>query len=99
MNKEPKYKELTFGNYRELKDFLIDTAAYRIVLEDRGQDLQSMHIDRDGEILHCDFNANIYNGRFVNIDKLTIGKAIEILNSTGNCWDMLAGLVIEEVII
>jgi hypothetical protein len=92
---KPKYKELRFDSEASFKKWLDKTTSKTLRFQDMGQDLQRMHIAESGEILHCDFHANIYNGKFVNTEKLDWFVPVEILNN--GKFERMNGLVIDEI--
>jgi hypothetical protein len=99
--KKAKYKDLVFKTEKELKDFLIDHASFKILFEDHGQDLTCMYVDKEGEILDCNHavSQKLYNGRFVNVNELHQYKLLYLLAADGRKWEIMGGLRIEEVII
>lgn len=99
--KKAKYKHLVFKTEKELRDFLIDHTSFKIIFEDRGQDLTCMYVDREGEILACDHwvGQTLYNGRFVNLNELHQYKILYMLSADGRKWELMGELRIEEVII
>lgn len=77
--KKPQFKELTFKSQKEFDKWLSEKAKCQIDLVDFGQDMQRIYVHESGEILHCDFQESIYNGKFVdNIDKLEPGTCLVI---------------------
>jgi hypothetical protein len=91
----PQFKDLKFKSNSEFNTWLVETSKFAIILEDRGQDMQTIYVHKSGEILHCDFHAKIYNGRFVNMKSLEVRSPIEI--STGNLFETQGRLVVEEL--
>lgn len=92
----PKYKNQAFNTKKEFEEWLEKTTHKQLVFEDHGQDLQRMFIADNGEIIHCDFQARIYNGLFVNLEALEEFTPVQIWED--GQWKRKLGLVIEEVI-
>ena len=55
-----------------------------------------MWVHRTGEILHCDFCARVYNGRFVNVDEIKVGEPVLIYNNESSSYDIMHGLVVSD---
>lgn len=91
-----QFKEVRFSTMQEFQQWLDFHTKYKVDFEDRGQDLQQMSIHESGEILHCDFHANIYNGKFVKLP-IVQGQPIEVHHETENVYYPLYGLVVESV--
>lgn len=75
--KKPQFKELTFKSRSAFNAWLKNTTSKTITFQDFGQDMQRMHIHKSGEILHCDFHGNLYNGLFVNLEVLKVGEMLQ----------------------
>lgn len=91
-----QFKEVRFSTMQEFQQWLDFHAKYKVDFEDRGQDLQQMSIHESGEILHCDFNANIYNGKFVELP-IVQGEAIKVFDRESGFFIPYYGLVVESV--
>lgn len=95
--KTPQFKEVSFKKTINFKTWLKATTFKKVNLEDKGQDMQNVFIHSTGEILHCDFHAGIYNGKFVNLNALGEGQALEIYNHIDGTFSPLNGLIINKV--
>ena len=96
MEMKPQFKDLQFKSMLEFNKWLNKTHTKIINLKDKGQDLQRLWISESGEILHANMQAFVYNGRFVNIEKLVKNTNLTLWN--GSSWDV-SNLEIEKVII
>lgn len=67
---EAQFKTVQFNSDKEFRTWLNSTTSHKIFLSDLGQDMQIIWIHSSGEILHCDFYASIYNGKFVDMEAL-----------------------------
>lgn len=76
----PQFKELRFETEELFQEWLKATTAKVIRLEDLGQDMQVIHVHETGEILHCDWNSRIYNGKFMSNPE--VGKPLIIDGDT-----------------
>lgn len=92
----PKYSNEAFSNKAEFNSWLKKTTFKTINLMSLGQDLTKIYVAESGEILHCNFHANIYNGKFINIDKLSSMAPIIILEN--GLWVEKKGLLVEEIL-
>jgi hypothetical protein len=63
ITKESKYKELKFKSDKKLKEWLSKTAHLAIHLQDNGQDLQVLWVDKEGEILHTNAQSSNLDGK------------------------------------
>ena len=68
--KRPQHKNKTFQNKEEFDRWLRNTTAYLINFVPHGQDVQKWWVDENGEVLHSDFQASIWNGTMINITML-----------------------------
>ncbi|MBB4117881.1 hypothetical protein GGR32_000153 [Mesonia hippocampi] len=91
----PQHVNKRFANQASFNAWLDKTYDKKIILSDFGQDMTKLYIDEHGEILHCNFHAHIYNGRFVNTESLTEFVPLEILEN--GSWKRKDGLLIEEI--
>lgn len=95
--KKSQFNHLTFSTHAEFSEWLSKHKHQTILLEDKGQDIQKIIIHETGEILDCDFCSGLYNGKFVNLEKIKAGEPIELWNDTKSDWDIMGGLVTEHV--
>lgn len=98
MNKielKPKYVAETFNNQKEFDQWLAKTTFKELILADLGQDMTKIYVAESGEILHCNFHASIYNGRFVNMAELSEFCPLEILEN--GQWVRKMGLLVDEI--
>lgn len=70
MKREPQYKDLTFATKKKFEKWLNTTTYCIIDLEDCGQDLLRIWAAKTGEILHCNLQGRIWNGKFINMEEL-----------------------------
>jgi len=77
---EPRFKHLKFKSDSDFEEWLRKHTKYKITFEDCGQDFLVWHLDEAGEVLHSlPFQSSIWNGQFVNVLKLGVGKFPELL--------------------
>lgn len=91
-----QFKNKTFSTNAAFLTWLGNNTSKKIALLDLGQDMQRIHIHESGEILHCDFQSSIYNGKFVNIDNIKIGQTLEIYED-GKGFIPYGRLIIDEI--
>lgn len=89
--KKPQFKDLTFKSQKEFNEWLGKTADKQIILEDLAHDLTKIWVHESGEILHCNFHANIYNGKFINMDILDKFAPLQIDG------EFFYGLIVEQI--
>ncbi|MCK9430008.1 MAG: hypothetical protein M0R17_08395 [Candidatus Omnitrophica bacterium] len=89
----PRYYDLTFDNIKDFNKWLGDTTKMKIHFVDQHQDLLKIWTDEFGEILHCNLQASIWNGMFVNLKKLKVGQYIQFRNLENTGWDEMDFLV------
>ncbi len=63
----PQFKELRFKTEAEFNSWLKKETYMTIDFKGQ-QDLQRVHLHVTGEILHCNLQASIWNGRFILIN-------------------------------
>ncbi len=95
--KRPQFKTLGFENEEEFNEWLTATTSKTISFEDKGQDMQKIHISQSGEVIHCDFRPELYNGHFVDLEKLETGKPVHMLGLNGK-WQEMKGLVVYQIV-
>lgn len=88
IQKVSKYKNLKFKSHSEFSDWLRTTMFKTIHLVDNGQDITRIYIDEFGEVLHTNWQAKIYNGRFVNLDTLKKNTNLVFWNPDSKEWDV-----------
>jgi hypothetical protein len=79
LEKEPRHKEKKFKSEKALWEWIKRMAHKRILFFDKGQDLQDIWIDDQGEIIHSNLQQSIWCGKFINLKKLGTDKHIEML--------------------
>ena len=68
-----QFKGLRFKSEKEFSEWL-NSHTYKIVrLADNGQDLLCIWLHKSGEIIHCNAQSGIWNGKFVDMEKLEVG--------------------------
>lgn len=78
---EPKHKNKTFDSKEEFEKWLEEETTLVIEFEDHGQDFLKWHLDKHGEVLHSEpFQSFFWNGKFVNIGLLQVGKKVHLIN-------------------
>jgi len=74
-----QFKELRFKTEAEFNEWLLKET--HIILDFEGdRDLQRVHLHKSGEILHCNLQGGIWNGRFISIKGLKKGRNIMMSN-------------------
>lgn len=69
-----KYKDLKFKSKEEFEEWLKTLTKYHIFFEYKGQDFVEWFIDKNGEILHSDMQAWVWNGKMLDVKTLKVGK-------------------------
>jgi len=69
----PQFKELRFKSEKEFKVWLDSHTSKIVHLVDNGQDLMCIWLHESGEIVHCNAQGGIWNGKFVDMAKLKAG--------------------------
>ncbi len=98
MKKTPQFNELRFKTDKQMDNWLASVTHAAIYLVSFGQDMQKIWVHKTGEILHTDFNQDIYIGKFINIEKLAHDRALEIWNDDTECYETYSKLIPEEII-
>lgn len=95
----PKYKEITFSSKADFNEWLKKTTHVEVKFEDHGQDLLKMWIAKNGEIIHCNMQASVYNGLFVNLEALLEFTPIEIniYPNSPTSFERMGGLIVESI--
>lgn len=77
---EPQYKDKKFKSKEAFEKWLKETAKYKITFEDDGQDFLVWFIDERGEVIHCTpFQASVWNGMMVCVDRIKIGQFLPLM--------------------
>lgn len=95
INRKPQYLTNSFKTEEEFHLWLEEITSKKILLKDLGQDMQMIWVAQSGEIIHCDFHASIYNGKFINMQELSEFCPLEILED--NKWVRKMGLLVDEI--
>lgn len=95
--KPPQFKDLKFESIVAFNAWLKDKKHKTIVLFDQGQDLTKMYIHESGEILHCNYHASIYNGKFLNKHMMRVGDPIAIWDEEKQIYELMGRLIIEKI--
>lgn len=74
----PIYKHLTFGSPMLFDKWRAETATILVDFRDNGQDLLRIWIAGNGEIIDCNLQAWVWNGKFVKLDELVTGQGIQL---------------------
>lgn len=98
MKKVPQFKDKKFGNVDAFQSWLLDNTKVKIIFKFKGQDMMIMHLHKSGEIIHCDYDADLFCGRFVNLDMLAGGQALYIWGEAVGMWTRWHNLIISQVI-
>lgn len=91
----PVYQDKRFDTREEFEKWLVQTTYKKISFSDLGQDMQNIWVAKSGEILHCDFHGSIYNGSFVDLEKLEEFTPITIYYNDE--WKRYMGLVVDSI--
>lgn len=84
MKKTPQYTGLKFKSKKALRAWLHALKFAVIYLYDKGQDLQVIWIDKEGEILYCEGQSGLWCGKFIDIGRLHVDAPLYILRD--NEW-------------
>ncbi len=98
MKKTSQFKEVRFKTDKQMDNWLASVTHAAIYLESFGQDMQKIWVHKTGEILHTDFNQEMYIGRFINIEKLAHDRALEIWDNETETYETYGKLIPEEII-
>lgn len=63
-----KFKDIVFKSEKEFSSQLTTNMKYIVEL-DGSQDLSKIWVHESGEILHCNMQASVWNGAFIDIKK------------------------------
>lgn len=76
----------------------LEKMTYKMItLQSKGQDMEQVAVAENGEIIYTDFNASIYIGRFIRLDKLEIGHPLQIYDEKEKAWRIYMGLIPEKI--
>lgn len=95
--KTPQFKHLTFKRKSERDSWIKKNTFFKLVLKDLGQDLQFMYVHETGEILQCDFQSEIYAGKFIDTTKIIPGRCLNIYDAEKSEFAFYSRLVIDSV--
>lgn len=95
--KTPQFKHLTFKRKSERDSWVKKNTFFKLVLKDLGQDLQFMYVHETGEILQCDFQSEIYAGKFIDTSRVIPGQPLHILEEEKNKYLSYSRLIIDSV--
>ncbi|MCK9370247.1 hypothetical protein M0R04_10105 [Candidatus Dojkabacteria bacterium] len=76
--KKAKYKNKKFKSKEEFENWLKTYCEIKVVFEDDGQDFLEWFIDKNGEVLHSDFQSSIWNGKMVDLYRIHIGENLPL---------------------
>ena len=68
--KKSKYRDLKFKSEEDLGKWLSEKTKVIVYFSDNDFDPTRWWIDRNGEILHSDLQASVWNGQFVDMKYL-----------------------------
>ena len=78
----PEHKDKKFKDSNLFEVWLKQTAVKKIYFQDNGQDCLIWWIDNGGEVLYSQpFQASIWNGKIVDLQWLSIGREIGLINA------------------
>jgi hypothetical protein len=86
---QPQHKDRKFPNKEEFDRWLKNTTAYLIEFVPHGQDVQRWWVDENGEVLHSDFQASIWNGNMINITMLKERNKVVLSDGKAINWEVL----------
>ncbi len=89
-----QYKDLKFQNQRSFKNWLTRKARIKVEFEDKGQDIQMIWLDENGELLHADLQSFLKPGFFFR--GIFPGKSISIYD--GESWSLYSKLVVSHLV-
>jgi len=92
---KPIHKDLQFASEAAFKRWLKKTTKYIITFIDNGQDLRKIWVADNGEIIHCNQQAWVWNGDFVDISKAKKGQSVLFYTYQKRWTEM--GFIIENV--
>lgn len=95
----PKYRNLKFKKKSDFIKWLNETSHIRIELHDFGQDLQTIWVASNGEIIHANLQTKIWCGRFIKLDRIQTGNPIIMFDTDSGKWVDMPRLTIEETVI
>lgn len=75
---KPKYRDLKFESKNEFLFWLKQTARYKIVFEEEGQDFIEWYLDERGEVLNSDLQSSIWNGYMVEVGEIKVGHYLPL---------------------
>lgn len=87
MEKKSEYKDLKFKSKQAFEEWLSETTYKTIHFTNKGQDLLKIWIAKNGEILHANMQALIWNGRFVNIETLAVNTNLCLWSNEMKKWN------------
>jgi hypothetical protein len=93
-----KFKNEIFKTKEEFEGWLLAKTSKKIGLKDFGQDMLTIYLHESGEVLHCDFHSQIYNGCFINLANLKIGQPLEICKEGEEKFVEYGRLIPDEII-
>ena len=95
---ESQFRDKTFNSHDDFDAWLDKETSTIIHLKDLGQDMSMIWLHESGEILHSDFNATIYNGKFINKMRLSVNKPLYISRDFNErSFKKYDGLIAEEI--
>lgn len=94
-----QYKELRFETKEKFQEWLKTKSFAVIKFKDYGQDLLSIHIDEEGEILYTNIPSMgvVYNGKIVATDRLEVGDFLWLSDSQ-KMADIQTDFIIESIV-
>ena len=92
---KPQYKHLTFKSQKAFDEWLEATTTRSITFVDFFQDLLKIWIAENGEILHANLQASVWNGCFVHLKTLQECKPIELWET--DQWKPYGKLIVDTI--
>ncbi len=68
----PQFKSKRFRSEKVFNVWLDNSTKYQIEFYDNGQDLLKIWVHSSGEILHCNLQSGIWNGKFINVHSIAL---------------------------
>ncbi|MDD4217468.1 MAG: hypothetical protein PHZ24_09060 [Bacteroidales bacterium] len=96
-NMRPQFKHITFKDIADFRHWLDKNTHIEILLKDNGLDLTKFWVHESGEIIHANAHSTIYNGLFIDVEKLIEGCPIRVWKEQPNEYVALEELVVEHI--
>lgn len=95
--KAPQYLHLKFESEAACMAWLEETYTKKINLVDFQQDLLTIWIEKNGEVLYTNLQQNVWCGKFINLETLRPGSFIQMLFQDEKKWRDMKSLIVESI--